>query len=111
MFNEKPKNNFKIYNLEDKQWYFYDITNYIKYIMGDFVERAEIHLGYIFNEDTENEKNKELIHFTDICCKIDKDYERTKRIPIHNNAITRITFTNGKRIEVSAMDYGYIIES
>ena len=57
MFNEKPQNEFKIYDEEDKKCYFYDITPYIQYMIGDFVTKADIHLGYIFKDDSEFEQH------------------------------------------------------
>lgn len=111
MFNEKPKNELIKLEEEDKYCYFYDITPYIKYIIGEFVEKADIHLGYIFKEDTDFEQERDLLSFKDTACKIDKSFEKTKRIDIEHNSIIRITFTNKKRIEISSMDYGYLRES
>lgn len=106
-----PKNSFKIYNEPDKKCYFYDITEYMKYIIGDFVTDADIFMGYTFNEDTEFEQEQDINKFNEIAVKIDTDFKRVKRVSIHDNAIIRITFNNKKRIELSAMDYGYIRES
>ena len=78
MFNEKPKNELIKLEEEDKYCYFYDITPYIKYIIGEFVEKADIHLGYIFKEDTDFEQERDLLSFKDTACKIDKSFERQK---------------------------------
>lgn len=111
MFNEKPQNEFKIYDEEDKKCYFYDITPYIQYMIGDFVTKADIHLGYIFKDDSEFEQDMYIKKFEDIACEIDNKFKIIKRVEVENNAIIRVTFSNGKRIEISALDYGYIRES
>ena len=111
MFNEKPQNEFKIHDEEDKKCYFYDITPYIQYMIGDFVKEADIHLGYIYKEDTDFEQKMYLEKFKTKACEIDNKFKVIKRVEVENNEIIRITFTNGKRIEISALDYGYIRES
>ena len=63
---EEPKNKFKIYNEADKKCYFYDITEYMKYIIGDFVIDADVFLGYVFNEDTEFEQEQDINKFKEI---------------------------------------------
>ena len=106
-----PKNEFKVYDETDKKCYFYDITDYMKYIIGDFVSKADNFMGYTFNEDTDFEQKQDFNKFKEIAIKIDTDFDKTKRIPIEDNTIIRVTFNNKKRIEISAMDYGYIRES
>ena len=65
----KPKNDFKIYNETDKKCYFYNITDYMKYIMGDFIIEADILMGYIFTDDTDFVQQQDFNKFNEMTIK------------------------------------------
>lgn len=108
MYNTEPKNNFKIHSNPDKKAYAYDISNYMKDIIGDVVYSAEIHLGYVFLEDSERDQRNDIAKFKDIARRIDDTFEKSKTIDLGNYNSIRIKFKNRKEIELSASDFGHL---
>jgi hypothetical protein len=101
-------NNIRMELQEDKDKYFYyDITDKLKTMMGNFVQYAEISImenyyseydnNYFHNDLEEKEKLEKIIN----------EIENQGDINFDGETIT-ITFINGNKIEINSSEWGSI---
>lgn len=105
---EKYKNKFCNKDFKDFTEYRYDITNYMKELMGDFVYSAYVQLGFVFKTDFENEQEEDIRKFYSEAEEIDKSFEGTKSFEVTNHKTIFVFFGNGKSIKFSSIDFAVL---
>jgi len=105
---EKYKNKFCNKDFKDFTEYRYDITNYMKELMGDFVFSAYIQLGFVFKTDDENEQERDIRKFYSEAEEIDKAFADSKSLEVTNNKTIFVFFGNGKSIKFSTYDFAIL---
>lgn len=102
---EKYKNKFCNKDFKDFTEYRYDITNYMKELMGDFVSSAYAQLGFVFKTDDENEQDRDIRKIYSLAEDIDNMYEKESQLSINNNITLFVFFNNGKSVKFSTIDF------
>lgn len=105
---EKYKNKFCNKDFKDFTEFRYDVTNYMKELMGDFVYSAYIQLGFVFKTDDENEQERDIRKFYSEAEEIDKAFADSKSLEVTNNKTIFVFFGNGKSIKFSTYDFAIL---
>lgn len=99
------KNSFCNKDFKDFVEYRYDITNYMRELMGDFVSSAYVQLGFVFKTDELNEQEEDIRRFYSEAEEIDKSFNEVKAFEVTNNKTIFVFFDNDKSIKFSTIDY------
>ena len=102
------KNDFCTKDLKDCIEYRYDVTDYMKELMGDFVESAYIQLGFVFKTDELYEQERDINKIYSEAVDIDKIFEDSKCFETTNNKTIFVFFENGKSIKFSTYDFAIL---
>lgn len=105
---EKFKNKFCNKEFKDFTEYRYDITNYMKELMGDFVSSAYAQLGFVFKTDDENEQERDIRKIYSLAEDIDSMFEQESQFTINNSITVFVFFNNGKSVKFSTIDFAVL---
>ena len=104
----KFKKDFCTKDFGDFVEYRYDVTDYMKELMGDFVESAYIQLGFVFKTDELYEQERDINKFYSEAEEIDKSFENSKYFEVTNKKTIFVFFENGKYIKFSTIDFAIL---
>lgn len=111
IFVEKFKNKFCNKDFKDFTEYRYDITNYMKELMGDFVSSAYAQLGFVFKTDDENEQERDVKKIYSLAEDLDNMFEIERQFTINNSITIFVFFNNGKSVKFSSLDYASLVDT
>jgi hypothetical protein len=101
----KLKNSFCNKEFEDFTEYRYDITNYMKEMMGESVVSSYAKLGFVFKTDDENEQERDEKRIYSLAEDLEKMFEAERQFTIDSQISIYVYFDGGKFIKFSTMDF------
>ena len=104
----KFKNQFCNKDFDDFTEYRYDVTNYMRDLMGDCVKFAYAKVGVVFKTDEIDEQDKDIRRMYSVAAEIDKNFESSGDYEITSDKLLYIFFEGGKSIEISTYDFAYL---
>lgn len=108
MFNFDCKKAIKTDSSPEYIDYLYDVTDYMTELMGDIVDFAELYLGDVYPESSEDSQLCSLERINEKACFVDRKFEEQLTIKLEDEFHLRVKLKNGKVFIFNGCEFGSV---